>query len=121
MLLSRRKALEENYCRGDLGKPILGKPIQGFYPRELLCALRRRGVLRFWGKYSKRKVSELHIEKPLQRFSTGEPFLGETYRDGDVIAGGLHRGAAVGLSTGEPLWEPLQRAHFLGKRPQAAV
>lgn len=46
-----------------------------------------------------------------------ESFLGETYGDEDVIVGGLHGGVAVELSPGEPLWEPLPRAQFPGKRP----
>ena len=70
----------------------------------------------FWGKYSKGKANELRIENPLRRFSTGKSFLGETYGGGDVIVGGLYRGDAVELSTGEPLWEPLHTAPFLGKR-----
>lgn len=35
---------------------------------------------------------------------------------GMSLQGGLHRGAVVGLSTEEPLWEPLHGAQFLGKR-----
>lgn len=63
------------------------------------------------------KASELIIQKALWRFSIGESFRGEMfYGVGDVIIGGLHRGAVVGLSIQEPLWEPLHREPLLGKR-----
>lgn len=72
---------------------------------------------RFWGKYSMGKASELSIKKTLWKFSIEESFLGKTfYGAEDVTVRDLHRGAVVGLSIGEPLWEPLHTALFLGQR-----